>query len=766
MSYPDGPTVSGYVLAEASDVSGGGATPACRHARWDPNCPDALGATLEDGSFRYLSRQGAARRLRLYAATAPLAAWPRDDEPIDPGRARPVPNRTPWAHWTFVPGQVAAVAFVHAYSKQLLLGTLPRAGERRATRVMLVRELPRPSPVSALAVCTRGEWVGVGQEDGTVSFFLLGALLTELPRPEDEAMASEHAAAHGGAISCVTLLRASIPELGVEAALGCTGSSDQVVLVWDLGAGAALHRILTANPSPLSACALALLPPGTPATGRVPEPTVLLCAGSADGGVQAWALTGGSAPVLRACWRHRAKARIGAIEYAPARAGRDGSDARVVSVSLAADDDAELPDGGRPFGVIEEHETAGWALVAAHAIADGALVSADFEPVAPGGGAVDDRHTDALGRLLIGRASGMLSRWARPSADEADEASQPPPPYSHEGAVAVAEDAEDAEDAESTEDAEDGTAERWAAMAALPMGQQPPPPPPDEDAAPRSRVPQATSPSQGAAARDVPATAARGSIGVVPLPPRPAPAECPPAPEPLPSPHFDNPYRILSLLGAAGVQVDAGDADADADFDADADADEAGGTPGGGSPGATSGGMAASAHPLARPSINSSVRFERERSHVAGRTFEREALPLIEDELQRQARREATPILNTPASKVDRYANLTPLLDPTTASPPARPARRPARAGSHREHHAPWLAMRALEPMLDDLWTVEREAEIVDTRRDAQLPLDHTLRDADPGRALRARSLSLGRSGSGLVDEARPLDLGDQLPLF
>lgn len=299
----DGPTLSGYVIAEASDVSGGGKAPSCRSALWDPTTAGALGAALEDGSFRYVAPSRGVRRLRLYPATVPLGAWPRPGDADNVRGARlPAPNHTPWAHWAFVPGRIAEVLFAHAHSKQLLIATLPQTAQPR--RVMLCRELPRASAVSALGVCSLGEWAGVGQADGTVSFFLLGSVLGGMPRAGGEGMvspttlgdcASEHAGAHEGAVSCVRLLRAASAQDGVEAALGCTGSDDQTLLVWDLRARAPLHRLLTANPSPLTALSLSLLPPGAAEAGGLLEPSVLLAAGSADGGVQ---VRGAEQPML------------------------------------------------------------------------------------------------------------------------------------------------------------------------------------------------------------------------------------------------------------------------------------------------------------------------------------------------------------------------------------------------------------------------------------------------------------------------------------
>ena len=243
--------------------------------------------------------------------------------------ARPQPNMTPWAHWAFVPGRMAEVVFVHARSKQLLLTALPVApGQPR--RVMLAREMAQPSPISALALDALGEWVGVGQEDGTVSFFVLGSVLGETACHGDEALASAHVGAHRGAVTGVTLLRGSMVEHGVETALGATASDDQRILTWDLRAGLPLHTLLTANTSPTTSLSLSLLPPGAAANGELREPSVLLLAGSADGGVQAWSLEAAASPRLLALWVHATRSPLLAVRYVP---GDAADEARVMAVA-------------------------------------------------------------------------------------------------------------------------------------------------------------------------------------------------------------------------------------------------------------------------------------------------------------------------------------------------------------------------------------------------------------------------------------------------
>ena len=100
----------------------------------------------------------------------------------------------------------------------------------------------------------------------------------------------------------------------------------------------------------------------------------------------------------------------------------------------------------------------------------------------------------------------------------------------------------------------------------------------------------------------------------------------------------------------------------------------------------------------------------REEAALEARTFAADVLPQIEEAAATQARREATPLLNTPASRKDRYEALTPLTP--TVSPLATESRR------RRDHHAEWHAQRALEPTLDALFTADREPELLDTAAD------------------------------------------------
>lgn len=713
------PSPSGYVLAPTREDSS--PTAACREARWDPSSPGALGVAFEDGSFCYITSLGS-QSLRLFAATQPLGAWPSID---GDGISRPAPNRTTWAHWSFVPGRAAELVLVHAFSKQVFLATLPRTAQPR--RVMLCRELPRPSPICALEVCSLGEWVGAGQADGTVTFFPLGSVLGGLPQPGNEALVSEHPEAQRGSVTSIALLRAASPQHGVEAALGCSGYQDGTLVVWDLNAGAALHCLLTANPAVISALSLQLLPPYTAATGSLAEPSVLLAAGSADGGVQLWGLTGGGPPTLRACWQHSSQTAVLALIHTG-----DASSATASRDTIAGGtDELAAADGARLLSVssdgrLEEHSAADWSLIATHAMSEADprleradLVSAHFESSTGQDGAM------AAGCLLLARATGLLSRWApslpraaAPAVDvvptesgpslTADEAVPiPVPPVSAEVAVPHAVSAQ--------VEAETVVVPPAQARAQV-----------EEDEAPRTLIPQATT------------TPPRANTATFVLPPRPQPPTLPTSPTPIPA-KFDNPHRVLALLDAdapvdgqalldadawtdGGVRVEGAAASLPTGALAAILAEEDGEGSGGGQRRVRW--PKAFLHPLATPAPNSSLRLQREHSALAAQTFEASALPVIGDELQRKARRDATAELNTPPARSDRYERLTPL-EPRSATIVRASQRR-------REHHSPWLAMRKLEPALDELFSPEREVEVVDMRRDLELPLSYLEPQAQP----------------------------------
>ena len=126
--------------------------------------------------------------------------------------------------------------------------------------------------ITSRAVCDRGEWVGLGLEDGTVRFFVPGVVPDGLP-PNANAgsLGSEYPNAHAGPVTAVALLRRAIMEepTPVQASLGCSASSDQTILVWDLRAGEVLHKLLTASRAPVTSLCLDLLPPRAAASGRL-----------------------------------------------------------------------------------------------------------------------------------------------------------------------------------------------------------------------------------------------------------------------------------------------------------------------------------------------------------------------------------------------------------------------------------------------------------------------------------------------------------------
>ena len=258
---------------------------------------------------------------------------------------------------------------------------------------------------------------------------------------------------------------------------------------------------------------------------------------------------------------------------------------------------------------------------------------------------------------------------------------------------------------------------------------------------------------------------------LVPQPPRPFLPEPPPVPAPLRHARFDNPYRVLALLEAGGTAaaaelytMDGTDAAADtAADDVAAHAAVASPTMAPTSP--------PPAHPLSKPRLNSTVRLASSQSALEDRTFEAHALPQVQMEVARRARREATPELNTPIAKADRYQDLT-SLEPSTApgtAPGASGLRTRHRARFAEEQHSAWRSMRALEPALDELFTRDREVEVMDTRRDPALPWPHVIVEAQVALPVRANALSGHGAWSDAfrspLRAAGPLRLGEQRAL-
>ena len=143
----------------------------------------------------------------------------------------------------------------------------------------------------------------------------------------------------------------------------------------------------------------------------------------------------------------------------------------------------------------------------------------------------------------------------------------------------------------------------------------------------------------------------------------------------------------------------------------------------------------------------------------AQRNFESDVQPQVLEAAEAQARRETTPVLNTPPAN-PRYSALT-ALEPSTAE---------LRKGSARKReaqHAAWHAQRALEPTLDALFTPDREPEPVDTRTDPAVPMPHTMAAADPLAGLVHR-LGIGEDSllAAMARTAqREIALGGQAPL-
>ena len=98
-----------------------------------------------------------------------------------------------------------------------------------------------------------------------------------------------------------------------------SGSVDQQLRVWDLNAGAPLHRIVvgdaSALSSPLSFLGLHLSPgAAAAAAAHQGEPAVLVLAGSAGGRCEAWSLAASTPPQQVACWQAASPSPVRLLE--------------------------------------------------------------------------------------------------------------------------------------------------------------------------------------------------------------------------------------------------------------------------------------------------------------------------------------------------------------------------------------------------------------------------------------------------------------------
>ena len=728
--------------ATAKDKPSGG-----RQIRWDPNAPGCFGVSQDDGSFRYCMADGGSVCFKLFVSAGGAA-----DEP----GLRPAPVSTTWSQWTFVPGQAGTVLFAHHDSEQLLQTCVPAAallgtGAKgvHESRVSVCQEDTFTSALTALAVSVDGARVGVGQEDGSLAFW------PPTPTPTRAAQPSVvFANAHRGPITALALLCESLPEHQLQVTVAVSGSVDQQLRVWDLNAGAPLHRIVvgdaSALSSPLCFLGLHLLPPGAAAAAAAhqDEPCVLVLAGSADGRCEAWSLAASTPPQQAACWQAASANPVLHLEL-------DAASASVVAV-------CEGGDGPE----VEVRSCPSWELLAQHALPLGdafgpeasPVVSAQLEPA----GALPRRR-----RLLACRASGeavqldlaeaavvegaegmqgVRGRSKSPrsrarkldyteavveqeqeeegdddddedndeiyeveAAETEDEAPRALVPTMATRAVPVATRAVAAAFAVAAEeeDSEEGCvteedAPRTRVPVALSLGARRPPSRPVHTPSPALSPAAAAS---AAAARAAYAAAAKAAARAA----TPQSIDLPS----LAGQRFDNPARIRALL----EPVPAG-------------------------PPLSS---------LAAPQLNSSALIEQQLATHDQTAFEtsdvkRDAVaPTL-----RRANRESTSRLNTPLDSVGRYHDL-PSLEPSTGPP------RAARVPASRRREPRWHAARALEPELLALFVPDREPELLDTAAS-----DELLGDCEPY----AFGGGLAAAGAG-VDARRgaAVGLGARLPL-
>ena len=732
-----------------------------RQIRWDPNAPGCFGVSQDDGSFRYCTPDGGSVCFKLF-----VSAGGATDEP----GLRPAPVSTAWAQWAFVPGQAGTVLFAHHNSDQLLQTCVPGAallgtGAKgvHESRVSLCQEDTFTSALTALTVSVNGARAGVGQEDGSLVFWPPTSTPTRATQPS-----VVFANAHRGPITALALLCESLPEHQLQVTVAVSGSVDQQLRVWDLNAGAPLHRIIvgdaSALSSPLSFLGLHLLSPGAAAAAAAHqgEPCVLVLAGSADGRCEAWSLAASTPPQQAACWQAASASPVLHLEL-------DAASASVVAVREG---------GGGPE--VEVRSCPSWDLLAQHALPLGdtfgpeasPVVSAQLEPPS----ALPRRR-----RLLAGRASGEVLLWGLPSLDtdlaegavvegaevvqgvqgggkerrsrarkldykEAVEEEEEEEGDDDDNDDGGDDDKDDNDDNDDNYEVEAAQTEDEAPRAQVPTATRAVPAATralatafavaaaeedseegcvTEEDAPRTRVPVALSLGLRAPSRPIhapsptaspaAAAAAAAARAAYAAAAEAAARAATPRSVDLPSlagQRFDNPARIRALL----EPVPAG-------------------------PPLSS---------LAAPKLNSSALVEQQlatHDQTAFGTSDAKrdaAAPTL-----RRANRESTARLNTPLDSVGRYHDL-PSLEP--AGPP-----RAARVPASRRREPRWHAARALEPELLALFVPEREPELLDTAAS-----DELLGDSEPY----AFGGGLAAVGAG-VDARRgaAVALGARLPL-
>jgi len=147
-----------------------------RCARWDPNLPDAVGVSHEDGTFTYFLSGGRSVRLQLFTLrhSTPAASGER------PGLVTPAAVHAPWSLWSFIRGCPGRLLLClrhspHVFTTQISLQQLPTIGAGQqaqfphviaSSSVQEVAELEGDSALTALTVSSCGCFGATGSLDG------------------------------------------------------------------------------------------------------------------------------------------------------------------------------------------------------------------------------------------------------------------------------------------------------------------------------------------------------------------------------------------------------------------------------------------------------------------------------------------------------------------------------------------------------------------------------------------------------------------------
>ena len=524
--------------------------------------------------------------------------------------------------------------------------------------------------VTAIALCARHEWRALGLADGSVRFTTQSNKHDEDDTLVDDPQnAAHHGQAHAGPVTAVAILRAAMEEPPVQTCIGCSASDDQTIVVWDLNTHRMLHRLLTANSEAVTALALELLHPDA-AVARLDEPSVLVLAGSADGGVQVWVLSSQSPPALLACWRHSMRAPIRSLAYMP---GKDG-DATVVSIASKDEDEQ---------GIAEEHSTSDWTLRTSAVVSEDAILADTF---CDRNDEEELEHTNSIESAAAAEASTTTvcqgSSWDQHAETGPATLKACGKTCEASSAGVVTDKAEDV-DSGGAFLGEDSRVRvpppALASRGALPTT-------PSDDETPRAQVPKAIPSTanfralgRSAATHDSErhATSAPNLVASQPALPRLEPHGKPPS--------FDAPHRILALTKSEHEYDDARNG--------------------------------VRALPLWSPALQSTAQLHNDCASLAAPCFTQAMATQLNGAALRQAQREASPLLNSSNSGEARYGRLT-ALEPS-AAPRAVPST--AREG----HHAVGRAMHRADLPLDHLSKCDREAELIDTRTEAALPPLH-----------------------------------------